>query len=86
MTGNHVVDLTLITLGPLIVWRLYWAHTRHLGDPEALVLGALCVAPKETLTEAQLQRITDLSEPELAAALDHLRDRLQRTGDQVTLR
>lgn len=62
MTGNHVVDLALVILGPLIVWRLFWVSTQKMDDAEALILGALCVAPGETLTEAQLQRITELSE------------------------
>ena len=86
MTGNHVVDLILLTLGPLILWRLGWASARRPSDAEALILGALCMAPWETLTESQLQRITGLSEPELAAALDGLQDRIRRTHGQVVLR
>lgn len=86
MTGNHVVDLILLTLGPLILWRLCWASARRPADAEALILGALCVAPWETLTEVQLQHITGLSEPELAAALDRLQGRIRCVHGQVMLR
>lgn len=86
MTGNHVVDLALLILGPLIVWQLFWISTRMMDNAEALILGALCVAPGETLTEAQLQRITELSEQELAIALNRLQDRVHCADGRVTLR
>ncbi|MDP9766164.1 hypothetical protein [Deinococcus enclensis] len=57
-----------------------------MDDAEALILGALCVAPGETLTEAQLQRSTGLSEQELAIALNPLQDRGHCSNGRVTLR
>lgn len=86
MTGNHVVDLALVTLGPLIVWQLFWISTRKMDNAEALILGALCVAPGETLTEIQLQRSTGLSKQELAIALNRMQDRVHCSNGRVTLR
>jgi len=86
MTGNHVVDLMLVTIGPLIVWGVFWATTRKMDDAESLILRALGSAPGETLTEAQLQQCTGLSEQELAAALNRLQGRIRRVDGRVTLR
>lgn len=86
MTGNHVVDLALVILGPLILWQWLRAGRQKISDAEAMILGALCVALGETLTEAQLQRFTDLSDQDLTLALDRLQDRVRRSNGRVTLR
>lgn len=86
MTGNPMVDLALVTLGPLILWGVFWATTRTMVDAEALILSALSGAPGETLTEAQLQRSTGLSEQELAITLNRMQDRLLCANGRVTPR
>lgn len=73
-------------LGPVIVGLLCVVGSREMDTPEAMILGALCVAPRETLSEAQLQRITNLSDQELSAALDRLQHRVKRGSGRVTLR
>ena len=84
MTGNHVVDLILVTLGPLIIWKLFWANAEKMTDAEAMILSALCVATRETLNEAQLKHCTGLNVQELA--LDRLHDQVRRSNGRVTLR
>lgn len=86
MTGNPMVDLALVTLGPLLIWGVFWMTTRTMVDAEALILDALCGAPGETLTEAQLQRSTGLSEQELAITLNRMQDRLHCSDGHVTPR
>lgn len=86
MTGVPVTDALLIGLGPVALWMVFRARPRPrpLSHAEALVLGALRVAPAQTVTH--LQDCTGLTDQQLAVTLERLQDRLRRTDDRVTLR
>ncbi len=86
MTGHPLTDVLLVLLGPLLFWIALGLAPRRMTDAEAMVIGALCVAPEQTLTIADLRRCTGLTDQQLTVTLDRLQDRLQRSPGRVTLR
>lgn len=86
MTGHPLPDVLVVGLGLVLLWIACGLAPRRMTDAEAMVRGALCVAPAQALTDADLRRCTGLTDRQLTVTHDRLQDRLQRSPGCIALR